>query len=112
MTDLTTADRNGVTVYEVSGRLDLVAGPKLKSLIDATVAGGSVFGIIDLSSCDFMDSSGLGAVIGGLKRSREANGDLRLAAPAGQVSRAIELMKLDRIFGRYASVDEALDGFG
>jgi anti-sigma B factor antagonist len=112
MTDLTTANRDGVTVYAVSGRLDLVAGPKLKALIDETIAGGSTFGVIDLGGCDFIDSSGLGAVIGGLKRSREAGGDLRIAAPAGQVTRAIELMKLDRIFGRYASVDEALDGFG
>jgi anti-sigma B factor antagonist len=112
MSDLTTADRNGVTVYAVSGRLDLVAGPKLKALIDATVTGGSTYGVVDLGGCEFIDSSGLGAIIGGLKRSREAGGDLRIAAPRGQVTRAIELMKLDRIFGQYATVDEAVDGFG
>lgn len=112
MTELTTADRDGVTVYIVTGRLDLVAGPKLKALIDETVGGGATFGIIDLGACDFIDSSGLGAVIGGLKRSREAGGDLRIAAPTGQVTRAIELMKLDRIFGRYDTVDEARVGFG
>ena len=112
MTELATEERSGVTVYKVLGRLDLVAAPQLKALVDETVKQGARFGIVDLSGCDFMDSSGLGAVIGGLKAAREAGGDLRLAGPAGQVARAIELMKLDRIFGRYATVDQALDGFG
>jgi anti-sigma B factor antagonist len=111
VTELTTEIRDGIAVYEVRGRLDLVAAPKLKALIDDTVAGGHARGIVDLGPTDFIDSSGLGAIIGGLKTAREAGGDLRLAGVAGQVERAIELMKLHRVFGRYPTVEDAVDAF-
>lgn len=111
MTELGTETRDGIAVYSIQGRLDLVAAPNLKSLIDTTVKGGLIRGVVDLSGADFIDSSGLGAVIGGLKAAREAGGDLRIAGATGQVDHALKLMKLDRVFGRYSTVDEALDGF-
>jgi anti-sigma B factor antagonist len=64
---------------------------------------------IDLNECEFMDSSGLGAIIGGLKVARQAGGDLRIARLTPQVRTVLELTNLDRVLRPYESVQEALD---
>ena len=67
-----------VAVLRLVGRLNMVAAPRLKSHIDQTVEGGRARVVVDLSEVSFMDSSGLGALIAGLKKSRQASGDLRI----------------------------------
>ena len=57
-----------------------------------------------------MDSSGLGAVIGGLKQASQAGGDLRIAALNPQVMTILKLTNLDRVLRPYGSVAEALRG--
>ncbi|MEL5992185.1 STAS domain-containing protein [Microbacterium phosphatis] len=103
--------RGDVTVLVLEGRLNLVSAGSLKARIDELVSGGSVCLVVDLTTVDFIDSSGLGALIGGLKTARQAGGDLRLAAPSEQVRAVLALTNLDRILTPYASVDEASHGW-
>ncbi|MBO3664819.1 STAS domain-containing protein [Microbacterium stercoris] len=105
--DIDEAVRQDATVLGLSGRLNLVSAGSLKSRIDALVAGGTSRLVIDLTAVDFIDSSGLGALIGGLKTARQAGGDLRLAAASEQVLAVLGLTNLDRILTPYATVDEA-----
>jgi anti-sigma B factor antagonist len=65
----------------------------------------------DLGAVPFVDSSGLGALIGGLKAARLAGGDLRLARPAEQAAMILELTNLSRVLRAHATVEEALAGF-
>ena len=58
-----------------------------------------------------MDSSGLGALIGGLKVTRLAGGDLRVARPNQQAQLVFSLTSLDRVLKPYATLDEAASGF-
>ncbi|MBD8506709.1 STAS domain-containing protein [Hoyosella sp. G463] len=103
-----TAD-GGIAVIEPKGRLNMVAAPRLRELIEATVDGGASRIVIDLGGTDFIDSSGLGALISGLKRARQAGGDLRIARPNTQVETVLTLTNLNRVLKAYPSAEEAFN---
>ena len=71
------------------------------------VASGSSRIVVNLEDTAFMDSSGLGALIGCLKAARQAGGDLRIAAVQPQVKMVLELTSMDRVLTSYATADEA-----
>lgn len=90
-----------------TGKFNLVSAPLVKARIDALVAEGRCRIIVDLSGVDFIDSSGLGALIGGLKAARQEGGDVRIAAAGKQVRAVLRLTNLDRILSPYPTVEEA-----
>ena len=89
------------------GRLTMVSTASLRSLVAETVAAGHVHVVVDLSECEFIDSSGLGALVAGLKTARQAGGDLRIARPSEQVRTVLELTNLDRVLRPAASIQGA-----
>jgi len=89
------------------GRLNMVAAPKLRELVAEVVAGGSSRVVVNLAETDFMDSSGLGALIGCLKAARQAGGDLRISGVQPQVKMVLELTNMDRVLTAYSSAEEA-----
>ena len=102
-------DPDGVVITP-KGRLNMVAAPRLRSLLADTVKGGRRRVVVDLSATEFMDSSGLGALIAGLKTARQAGGDLRIAQVTPQVAMVLQLTNLDRVLRSYDSVEAALGG--
>lgn len=86
----------------------MVAAPRLRELVTAAVGGGRCVLVVDLGDTEFIDSSGLGALIAGLKTARAAGGDLRIARPTPQVVTVLELTNLHRVLRPYASVAECL----
>jgi anti-sigma B factor antagonist len=64
--------------------------------------------IIDLGGVGFIDSTGLGVIIGVLKRLRTADGDLRIVADNARVRRVFEITDLTRVFNLYTTVEEAV----
>jgi anti-sigma B factor antagonist len=110
--DVTVEPREpGTAVVRLSGRLDLLSAGAVKERLASAVAGGHPRLVVDLGAVPFVDSSGLGALIGGLKAARLAGGDLRLARPAEQAAMILELTNLSRVLRAYATVEEALAGF-
>lgn len=91
------------------GRLNMVAAPALRQELRSLVESGSNRLVVDLSSTDFIDSSGLGALISGLKVARQAGGDLRIAAPTTQVETVLSLTNLNRVLRAHPSADTAFD---
>ena len=69
---------SGVVVIKPAGRLNMVAAPSLRKELHALVDGGNTRVVVDLSGTELIDSSGLGALISGLKVARQAGGDLRI----------------------------------
>lgn len=98
-------------VVVLSGRLDLLAAADLKSRIQRLVADGWNQLVVDLGGVGFIDSSGLGALIGGLKAARVAGGDFRIARPAEQIRYILQVSTLDRVLTPYPTVEEALAGY-
>jgi anti-sigma B factor antagonist len=92
----------------VDGRLTMVDALAFRSAVAEAVGEAATTVVVDLSACAFMDSSGLGAVIAGLKAARQAGGDLRIAAPSTQVLTVLQLTNLERVLRPFGSVAEAL----
>jgi len=105
-----THQADGVVVLTVAGELDVVGGPELRQRVMACVADGGTRLVLDLSGVDYIDSFGVGVLVGALKRVRLLDGDLQLVVPERQVRRVLELCNLDRVFTLYQSVAEIGDG--
>jgi anti-anti-sigma factor len=98
---------NRLAVVRLIGRLDLLSAASLKQRLAQEVAEGRQHIIVDLIDVEFIDSSGLGALIGGLKAARVAGGDLRIARPREQARTVLRLTTLDRVLRGYETVEEA-----
>lgn len=97
----------GIAVLKLEGKLNMVSAPHLRQEVQAAVAAGNTRVSIDLTSVDFIDSSGLGALINGLKSTRQAGGDLRIANPSEQVRLVLELTNIDRVLKSYENAETA-----
>src|SRR3712207_4881193 len=87
----------GVAVVALVGRLDLLSAAEVKQRLASIVGEGNRRLIVDLDQVSFVDSSGLGALIGGLKAARQAGGDLRIARPPEQARVILDLTTLNRV---------------
>lgn len=101
--------RGSWTVITVLGDLDLAGAPRLRSEVVEVVAGGRHHVVLDLTAVDFVDSAGLGTVVGALRRTRSHDGDLRVVCPEPRLRRVFELCDLDRVFELHTDVDGAVD---
>ncbi|MBD2748975.1 STAS domain-containing protein [Microvirga sp. BT688] len=88
----------GFALVRLSGRLDAAAAPQILARLKDAVADGKSRLAVDLSEVSFIDSTGLGTLVSGLKAARKAEGDLRLIAPSPQAQRLLRLTTLDRVF--------------
>lgn len=96
-----------ISVIRPLGRLNMAAAPQLSAMVTDLVTDGCAHLVVDLSGTEFIDSSGLGALVASLKKCRQAGGDLRLAAPTPQVVTALELTNLNRVLQPSETVDDA-----
>ncbi len=99
-----------VTVVAPKGRLDMASASSFRERVLQLVQSGSTHLVIDLGEVSFVDSSGLGAIIGGLKVARQAGGELRIARPNQQVLLVLDLTSLNRVLEPYGTVEEAVAG--
>lgn len=97
-----------VAVLECSGRLNMVSAPTFRETVAKVVTDGRARVVVELSGVEFMDSSGLGALVGSLKAARQAGGDLRIAAPSEQVEMVLKLSNMDKILRTYPDGDAAV----
>ncbi len=99
------------TYTEVTGRgrLNMVAAPKLKEAIAREIGTGARRIVVNLGETEFMDSSGLGALIGCLKLARQAGGDLRIANVPHQALMVLQLTSMDRVLTPYPDATSAFD---
>lgn len=106
------SERYNCNIIEFKG--NVMGGPdagrlneKLHELIDK----GQKNVVVDLRKVSFMNSSGLGMLIGGLTTMRNAGGDLRIANAASKIESLLIVTKLITVFKHFRSVDEAVASF-
>lgn len=100
---------SGVVVIRPEGRLNMSVAPDLRDQLRRLVESGNTKVVVDLSGVEAIDSSGLGALISGLKSARQDGGDLRIAGAGVQVTSVLELTNLDRILRSHESAERAFD---
>ncbi len=104
----TRTPREGVAIIELGGEVDVYTSPRLKQEMVDLLNRGLVNLIVDLNGVKYLDSTGLGVLIGGLKRARERDGDLRLICDNMRILRIFEITGLTKIFDIDRDETEAL----
>jgi anti-sigma B factor antagonist len=105
--DVQTDDDGRTHLFALHGDLDVATSPALRAaLIDAASAEQQNI-IVDLSQLAFLDSTGLGALIGANKRAKEGGGEVRLVAQEGQILRLLRITGLLEVFRVYPSIEAA-----
>jgi len=95
-------------VISVFGEIDMGSSPKLRTEIIRVINEGHSNLVLDLTSVDFIDSAGLGTIIGGLRRVRSHGGDLLLVCPEERIQKIFTLCDLNKVFTFYLTHDEAV----
>ncbi len=91
----------------MGGEIDLATAAQLREAVLDLIQNGSRQVVVDLRGVEFMDSTGLGVLVGALKRLREQEGDLVLVCTEGPVLKILTLTGLDRVFPIHRDVAEA-----
>jgi anti-sigma B factor antagonist len=95
-------------VLQVAGEVDVYTAPMLRERIREIAAKGAVHLIADLGQVDFLDSTGLGVLVGGLKRLREDGGSLALVITTPRLLRIFQITGLTKAFAAWRSVADAI----
>ena len=100
--------RGDILILRVGeGRLDAAKAPALREALLQQIDAGHSQIVLDLSSTEFMDSSGLGALVSAVKRLG-SRGTLAIAGAQGAVTRLFALTRMDRVFALHPSTDAAV----
>ena len=105
---LVTRDVDGKTVIAVSGEIDVYTAPKLRDKITELVGNGEYHLVIDMEKVDFLDSTGLGVLVGGLKKVRAHDGSMRLICNQERLLKIFRITGLAKVFVIHGSQAEAL----
>lgn len=100
-------ERDGCVVLAVSGEVDLGTAPRLREELIGLVTDGHRHVVVDLSATEFLDSTGLGALVAGFKRLRAHEGDMRLVCTTARIRKVFELTRLDHVLPIFESVEDA-----
>jgi anti-sigma B factor antagonist len=103
-------ERGDVAVLAVSGEVDVATVPRLREQLHALVASGTPRIVVDLDAVDFLDSTGLGVLVGALKRVRANGGELALVCTSARIRKVFEVTGLTKVFALFDTVDEAASG--
>src|ERR1700722_8734236 len=97
-------------VLAVKGEVDVYTAPRLRERLADLVSQGKHRIVVDLDGVGFFDSTGLGVLVGGLKRVRSHEGDLTLVCTQARILKVFEITGLTKVFDIYDSVESATAG--
>jgi anti-sigma B factor antagonist len=109
---LKTKELNDVTVIELDG--NMIGGPDASALNDylhELITKDKKNVVIDLKSVSFINSSGLGMLIGGMTTMRNSGGELKLANASKKIENLLEMTKLHKVFDIHKNINEAVASF-
>jgi anti-sigma B factor antagonist len=105
---LDVTERNGYAILAVRGEVDVYTAPRFRERLIELVSEGKYRIVVDLEGVDFLDSTGLGVLVGGLKRLRTHDGDLALVCTQARILKVFEITGLTKVFAIHDSVDAAV----
>lgn len=106
--DIGTSVVDGRTVVQVVGEIDVYTAPQLRERLDEEIEAGRHDLVVDLSGVSFMDSTGLGVLVGRLKQIRLNDGSMRLVCAHDRVLKVFVITGLDKVFAIFPTVGEAV----
>ena len=95
---LQTREVDSRTIVAVGGEIDVYTAPKLRDKITELVGEGHHHLVIDMESVDFLDSTGLGVLVGGLKKVRAHDGSMELICSQDRLLKIFRITGLAKVF--------------
>lgn len=100
-----TPNGTGSAVVSVTGELDVFTAPDLETRLSELIESGTSDVVIDLTSVEFLDSTGLGVMVKGLKWAKEAGGGLRVVAADEKIVKVFRITGLDEVMSLQPTLD-------
>jgi len=104
-------DDGKIVVIDVPKRLTIDTSDELKKQLKNLVDDGVVRLVINLEETDYMDSSGLGAIVSKIAVTRSNNGDIKLAAVQKYIDYLLNLTHLNKVLQIYPNIEDAVESF-
>jgi anti-sigma B factor antagonist len=103
------SDEEGARLlFKLRGSLDLATAPTVRAALSEATEKGTHDLVVDLTQLEFLDSTGLGVLIGAHRRAAEHGGSLRLVVPEGPILRLLNITGLIAVFAAYHTMEDAL----
>ena len=103
-----TRTADGVVVLEVAGEVDVYTAPTFRQHLREVTTGGKPRVVVDLSEVTFLDSTGLGVLVGAMGRVREADGAMRLVVASEHILKVLRITGLDALIPVDSDVEAAV----
>lgn len=105
---LSHAQASGFDVLDVTGEVDVYTAPRLREAVIEVLEAGGTRLIIDVEKVAFLDSTGLGVLVGALKKVRAVDGTLDIVCTHERIIKIFAITGLDKVFGIFGSIDEVV----
>jgi anti-sigma B factor antagonist len=99
----------GAWVITIAGELDIATSPKVRELLSEAARDEDRPLVIDLTGCEFVDSTGLATLLHGAKPAQNGESNVALVCTGGEVRKLLELTAIDRTIPVYETLDSAID---
>jgi anti-sigma B factor antagonist len=100
--------KDGIEIVDVEGEIDVYTAPRLRELLIELVNSRFYQLVVNMEKVEFLDSTGLGVLVGGLKRVRAHDGSLDLVCTQERILKIFRITGLTKVFGIHDTVDEAI----
>ncbi len=104
--DIDECTRNDYTVIGVGGEIDVYTAPRLREKLDSVLDSEIASLCVDLTDVNFLDSTGLGVLVGAMKRVNERGGRLLVVCARPHILKVFEVTGLTSVFDIRASIEE------
>ena len=111
MLELKERDEKGVIIIDIKGRFTAVESPEFKAYINKLLEKGKKRIIVNLGGVSFIDSSGIGALVGALTTLRKQEGNLKILNLNDQIEKIFQITRLNKFFDIYEDEFEAVESF-
>lgn len=101
-----------VKVLSIGGKIDTLSSSDVEKKLNGLIDGGAKMLVIDFSKTEYISSSGLRALLAGLKKVRKIQGDMKLVAMKPTVRQVFEIAGFTRLFDVFELEEDAIRKFG
>jgi anti-sigma B factor antagonist len=106
--EATEREMRGASVIEIAGELDIATSPRVRQILSDAARDQERPLVIDLTRCQFIDSTGLATLLHGAKPAQNGESNVALVCVPGEVRKLLELTAIDRTIPVYETLDDAL----
>ena len=101
-------NKDGIEVVDIEGEIDIYTAPRLRELLIDLASKNNYQLVVNMDKVELLDSTGLGVLVGGLKRVRAHDGSLDLVCMQERILKIFRITGLTKVFGIHTTVDQAI----